>query len=125
MSLNFNSATYNHRLVEVTAFVSHGFEDFTLYEFDCHSLEAVWLEYGGRLNSGTIYCCGGTSNRQRRKPLKIEGLTIPLTEDEHFRQFDRLIHPEPGSDTGSAVFRTTIVGRYFAGQKTTAPAEEA
>ena len=46
-------------VVEVTAFVSHGFEHFTLFDPRCESKEpGVWLEYGGRMGSRTIYCCG-------------------------------------------------------------------
>src|SRR5260370_21897167 len=32
---------YNHKLIEVTAFVSHGFEDFTLFDPTCNTWPAV------------------------------------------------------------------------------------
>jgi hypothetical protein len=48
-------AAYNHREIEVTGFVSHGFEDFTLFDPNCRSYPPVWLEYGGRVSSGTMY----------------------------------------------------------------------
>jgi hypothetical protein len=67
-------AAYNHKLLEVTAFVSHGFEDFTLFDPDCPSWPQVWLEYGGTVSSGTIYWGGGTAKRSRSKPLRVENI---------------------------------------------------
>jgi hypothetical protein len=57
---------YNHKLIEVTAFVSHDFEDFTVFDPACPSWPDVWLEYGGTSKSGTMYCCGVTDDRLRR-----------------------------------------------------------
>jgi hypothetical protein len=84
---------YNHKLVEVTGFVSHDFEDFTLYDPTCPSYPNVWLEYDGTSKSGTMYCCGVTADRERPKELVIEKIPIPLTDDEQFREFDRLVQP--------------------------------
>jgi hypothetical protein len=52
--LKSDPPAYNHKLVEVTGFVSHDFEDFTLFDPTCPSWPAVWLEYGGKEKSGTI-----------------------------------------------------------------------
>src|SRR5436305_14399064 len=61
---------YNHRLVQVTGFVSHGFEDFTLFDPRCPSEEAsIWLECGGTVASGTFYCCVVGPERLRSAPL--------------------------------------------------------
>jgi hypothetical protein len=49
-----NREAYNHKLIELTSFVSHGFEDFTLFDPECSSRLGVWLEYGGRAVSGTM-----------------------------------------------------------------------
>ncbi len=103
---------YNHKLIEVTAFVSHGFEDFTLFDPTCNSWPAVWLEYGGKRNSGTMYCCGVTAERSRRKQLVVEEIPVPLLEDESFVKFDQTIRR--GSDS---IVHAGLVGRFFAGKK--------
>ena len=38
---------YNHKLIEVTGFVSQGFENFTLFDPTCSDWPDTWLEYGG------------------------------------------------------------------------------
>lgn len=110
--LKKNPAAYNHKLIEVTGFVSKGFEDFTLFEPACSSYPEVWLEYGGTAKSGTMYCCGETPARHRPKPLVVEDIPIELVVDKRFKQFDKLVQREPDS-----VVRATLVGRYFAGQQ--------
>jgi len=107
---------YNHELVEVTAFVSHGFEDSALFDPTCPTRFDVWVEYGGTVKSGTMYCCGVTADRTRPKQLVIEDTPIPLVEDERFQDFDRLIHRTPDS-----IVHATIVGRFFSGRLDTDP----
>jgi hypothetical protein len=107
-----NPAAYNHKLIEVTAFISHGFEDFGIFDPDCNSLSGIWLEYGGSEASGTMYCCGVTGDRKRPQPLKIEGISLPLVADGSFREFDRLIQQTPDS-----IVHGTVVGRFFAGRQ--------
>lgn len=51
---------YDQRLVEVTGFVTRGFENFTLFDPACTSSHDVWLEYGG------------TADGRRAKPLTVE-----------------------------------------------------
>ena len=114
--LQGNPANYNHKLIEVTGFVSHGFEDFGLFDPSCPSWPYIWLEYGGTKKSGTMYCCGVSADRSRPKELVVEGIEAPLTADEQFDTFDKLIHNLP--DT---VLRTTLVGRFFAGKETRFP----
>jgi hypothetical protein len=41
--LKSDPAAYNHKLVEVTGFVSHAFEDFTVFDPTCPSWPGVWL----------------------------------------------------------------------------------
>lgn len=114
--LKNDPATYNHKLVELTGFVSHDFEDFTLFDPTCSSWPAVWLEYGGKSASGTMYCCGVTADRHRSKELTIESIPIPLVEDDKFRDFDHLIQPPFRSDRHGAIVHATLVGRFFAGR---------
>lgn len=114
--LKNDPAKYNHKLVEITGFISHGFEDFTISDPDCPSWPAVWLEYGGTSSSNTMYCCGVTPSRTRPKQLMVEKITIPLVVDEQFRQFDKLLQRRPDS-----VVHATIVGRFFAGEQVKYP----
>lgn len=109
--LKSEPAAYNHKLVEVTGFISHGFEDFMLRDPQCPSWPGVWLEYGGTAASGTMYCCGVTANRTRPKPLVVEKITIPLIIDERFLEFDKLLQRRPDS-----IVHATILGRFFAGE---------
>jgi hypothetical protein len=104
--------TYNHKLIRVTGFVSHSFEDFTLTDPTFSSENAIWLEYGGAVASDTVYCCGPIPGQVRPESLTVEGVRVPLTKDRHFRRFDRLVN---GQDS---VVRATIVGRFFAGERT-------
>jgi hypothetical protein len=103
-------ARYNHKLVEVTGFIEHGFEDFSLFDPGCLRSE-IWIDYGGKAASGTTFCCPGSPNRSREHQLVVEGVPIPLVDDERFRSFDRLIHAR--RDT---VVRATVVGRFFSGR---------
>lgn len=109
--LKSDPPAYNHKLVELTGFVSHGFEDFHIFDPACDSFPDPWLEYGGTRASGTIYCCGATAERSRPKPLVVEGITVDLVEDARLKEFDKLISKRPAS-----VVRATIVGRFFAGE---------
>lgn len=115
--LKNDPSAYNHQLVEVTAFVSHDFEDFTLFEPTCPSWPAVWLEYGGTAKSGTMYCCGVTADRRRAKELTIENIPITLLENDQFSEFDKLIQPPFRSDRHGSIVHATLVGRFFAGRE--------
>ena len=108
---------YNHKLVELTAFVSHDFEDFTLFDPTCPSWPEVWLEYGGKTKSGTMYCCGVTAARNRPQQMVVENIPIPLIENDQFREFDKLIQPPFRSDRHGAIVHVTLVGLFFAGER--------
>jgi hypothetical protein len=112
---------YNHKLVEVEDFVSHDFEDFSLFDPACPAWPDIWLEYGGKSKSDTIYCCGPTAGKTRPHELKMEDIAIPLVENDQFRKFDKLIQPPFRSGTHGAIVHATIVGRFFAGRKQTYP----
>jgi hypothetical protein len=112
--LSRDPALYNHQLVRITAFVAHGFEEFQIREPDCPTQGfSIWLMYGGKAESNTVYCCPGEAGREMRsEPLSIEGVQVPLFEDQIFSQFIDLLKKEP--DT---TIRTTVVGRFFSGNK--------
>lgn len=107
-----NPPEFNHKLIQVTGFISHGFEDFAIFDPSCSTRQSIWLEYGGTNKSGTMYCCGVTADRSRPEPLEVEKIPISLTIDEQFQQFDKLIQQE--HDT---TIHATIIGRYFSGEK--------
>lgn len=108
---------YNHKLVRVTGFVSHAFEDFSIFDPSCPSWPGVWLEYGGNSKSGTMYCCGVTADRSRPKELVVENIPVPLVVDEVFKNFDKAIQPPFRSGRQGAVVHATLVGTYFAGKR--------
>lgn len=108
---------YNHKLVEVAAFVSHDFEDFTLFDPACPDWPAVWLEYGGKVKSDTTYCCGPTAGKSRPRELKVENISIPLVENDRFKQFDKEIQPPFHSGNFGSVVHATLIGRFFSGTK--------
>jgi hypothetical protein len=121
--LKADPPSFNHNLVQVTGFVSHDFEDFTIFDPTCPAWPGVWLEYGGKKKSGTMYCCGVTADRSRWKKLKIEGIPIPLRDDERFREFDKRIQPPFRSGRYGAVVHATLVGRFFSGTQIKYPKE--
>ncbi len=111
-------AAYNHALIRLTAFVSYGFENFELAEPGCPPLPSrfsVWVMYGGKAQSGAVYCCPGEGgNASRSRSLVVDGIEVPLQEDLVFHQFIALLKKE--FDT---TVRVTVVGRFFAGEKQT------
>lgn len=114
--LESDPAAYNHKLVEVTGFVSHAFEDFTVFDPICPSRLGVWLEYGGKGKSGTMYCCGVTADKHRANELKVEGISIPLIDNDQFREFDKVIQPPFRSGVHGSIVHATLVGRFFSGR---------
>jgi hypothetical protein len=107
-------AAYNHELVRLIAFVTHGFEDFHLAEPDCHTPGfSLWVMYGGKVQSNTPYCCPGEGGgATRSEPLDVDGLQIPLVNDSRFKGFSDLLKQEPDTTV-----RATLVGRFFSGKK--------
>jgi hypothetical protein len=110
--LQRDPASFNHKLVEVTGFISHGFEDFTIFDPNCKSKQGIWVEYGGKTGSGTMYCCDVPAERQRSEPLVVEGIATSLEEDEQFRALTKLLRKPPASGA-----RATVIGRFFAGKR--------
>lgn len=114
--LSRNPAAYNRQLVRLTAFVTHGFEDFGLADSSCHTQGfSVWVMYGGNAQSNTMYCCPGeAASKTRPEPLRIDGLEIPLVDDVTFKRFTDLLAKE--EDT---TVRLTAIGRFFSGENQT------
>jgi hypothetical protein len=110
---------YNHKLIEVEGFVSSDFEDFALFDPTCKSQQEVWLEYGGKTSSGTMYCCGITPNSHHPQDLVVEGISIPLVENKNFKEFDRQTREPYRSDNKGTTLHATILGRFFSGRKGT------
>ena len=115
--LKNNPPAYNHKLVEVTGFVSHAARNFTVFDPNCPTWPAIWLEYGGTLNSGTVNCCITPSDRHRPRELAIEDIPIPLTGNQSLEDFDKAIQPPFHPGEQGAVEHATLVGRFFAGQR--------
>jgi hypothetical protein len=115
--LKSDPPAFNHKLIEVDAFVSHDFEDFTIFDPACSEWPDVWLEYGGKAKSDTIYCCGPTAGNSRSEELKVEDIQVPLVDNDLFRQFDKEIQPPFRSGKFGSIVHADLVGRFFAGRK--------
>lgn len=109
-------AAYDRQLLRITAFVTHGFEDFGFVEPGCvdsNPYFSIWLMYGGKAKSNTIYCCPGEGEGGRRAhDLTVEEIPIPLLEDAAFEGFAKLLKHEPDTTV-----RAKLVGRFFLGEK--------
>lgn len=107
---------YNQNMVEITGYVEHAFEDFSMPLEGCPSQEGMgmglWLEYGGTQKSQTKYCCVNDVGADRQKSLVVEGITCDLLVDATFDRFKNLL----GQRSSTAV-TATIVGRFFAGKR--------
>lgn len=113
-ALEADPAAYNHKMIDVRAVVSHGFEDFTLSDPACERPSGIWLEYGGQVSSDTVYCCGVKA--PRKNALVVEGITTRLIDDALFRRFDARVRSH-----GDVRFRARLIGRFFAGLKQHTP----
>ncbi len=118
-ALQADPAAYDHTLIDVRGVVSHGFEDFTLSDPRCKPRSGIWLEYGGLVNSDTIYCCGVKADTPRIAALVVEGIATRLIEDALFRRFDARVRTQ-----GDVRFRAHLIGRFFAGIKQQTPKGE-
>ncbi len=104
-----------HKLVEFTATASHGFEDSMVEDSRCAWPErgpGVWMDYGGKRSTATMYCCGISPKPNRNDVLEVEGIQLDLVDDETFRAFDTRLHPSHPGRT-SATVRARLRGRIF------------
>src|SRR5690349_13148367 len=79
-ALQTDPAAQNYKMIEVRAIVSHGLNDFTVSDSRCEPGSRIWLEYGGRVNSETEYCCGVKAG-PRTADLVVEGIATRLVDD--------------------------------------------
>ena len=86
-----NPAAFNHKIIEVTAFIYHGFEQFTLFDPACPEWPQISMEFGG---------------------ATVEQVPTALVTDDRHREFARMIHSPP-----DRVVRATLVGRFFSGRQ--------
>ncbi|HEX7295736.1 MAG TPA: hypothetical protein VF251_08300, partial [Pyrinomonadaceae bacterium] len=104
---------YNQKLVKVTAFLSHGFEDSSFFDSACPSSRFnIWYDFGGKRSTGTMYCCGVVPSVTRPKDVVVEDIPIPLVVDQNFEILDRLLRRP-----GGGLAHGTFIGRFFSGQK--------
>lgn len=106
-----------HKLVEFTATASHGFEDSMVEDSDCswpRNGPGVWMEYGGKRSTATMYCCGVSPKPDRPDTLVIDGIQLDLVDDETFRAFDKRLHPNHAKQRSSDTVKATLRGRIFA-----------
>jgi hypothetical protein len=109
-------AKYNQKEIEISGFVSHDFEDFRLFDPTCPSREvSIWIEYGGKYGSGTVYCCNDSS-QARDQPLVVDGIPTTLIQDGPFQRFDDFVQKEQNT-----IVYATLRGRFFSGRKVTLP----
>jgi hypothetical protein len=113
-ALQADPASHNHKMIDVRAVVSHGVNDFTLSDSRCEGGSKIWLEYGGRVDSETEYCCGVKA--PRTTALVVEGITTRLIDDALFRRFDARVRSH-----GDVTFRARVTGRFFAGLRQHTP----
>lgn len=109
-------AAYNHALVKVSGTASQGFENFTFADANCKPPTsdhfALWLTYGGTMQSGTTYCCPGEGEKkQRKRVVEVEGVSIPLVNDVRLEHFVALLRETPHTA------KATLIGVFFAGQQ--------
>jgi hypothetical protein len=106
-----NPAKYHHQLLRINAFVTYGFEDFGLVDSACPATNLwIWLTFGGRQNSGVVYCCGGEGAADKRpQNLIIDKISLPLKEDSKLAELRHLFAKE-----GDTVVKVTLIGHFFA-----------
>jgi hypothetical protein len=70
------------------------------------------MEYGGTASTETMYCCGFTPKPTRPVVLTVEGVQLPLVENDNFKSLNNLLH----KDSGRTV-RATVRGTFFSGKQ--------
>ena len=106
-----------HKLVEFTVTASHGFEDSMVHDSRCpwpKTGPGVWMEYGGKRSTATMYCCGISPKPYRADSLILDGIPLDLVEDDAFRSFDQRLHAKMSKRQSSNTVHATLRGRIFA-----------
>lgn len=105
------------KLVEFTATASHGFEDSMVEDSRCPWPDhgpGVWMEYGGKRSTATMYCCGVSPKPDRANTLVIDGISLDLVDNDTFREFDKRLHRTQSKQRSYNAVRATLRGRIFA-----------
>ncbi|MEJ2246811.1 MAG: hypothetical protein P8Y80_12150 [Acidobacteriota bacterium] len=119
---------YNHRLIQVQGRISHEFEDFTLHDDRCADNNEPWLMYGGDGPNDITYCCG--LNTGSKEKVNIEGFDVPFKRDSIAERFINILNSYRINKKAKIVYletdpsfsvTATIIGRFFAGNKTGIP----
>jgi|SRR5215472_13891019 len=109
---------FQHKLVEFRATASHGFEDSMVEESTCpwpkNGNPGVWMEFGGTRSTDTMYCCGFNPKPDRPANLQVDGVEVPLVDDDLFRHFNKALHPERAQPGKSVTVDAILRGRIFA-----------
>jgi hypothetical protein len=101
---------WDHKLVQLSGFASHGFEDSNFSDPACGRYGGLWMEYGGKLRTGTMSTVSNL-DRTDSRPMKVEGINVSLTDDKMFHRFDDFLHSQP-----SSTVHATVIARFFAGR---------
>lgn len=112
--LKADPAKYNRASVKLRAYFSRGFEDSDLYDPTCKSWQMIWVELGGTRSVDVMYCCGVVPKPTRDSELKVEGISLPLTEDDEFRKYNDAL-------AKGKKLKATVIGTFFSGEKTVPP----
>ena len=111
--LQRNPEAYNHRLVAVEGELNLGNEEFALYAKGDARCGSIWLDIGGKSVSGTVYCCGGNQGYSRPDNLTVDGIEIPLSDDDQTKRAIQRIQSRSRNWYNSS--DVDLVGRFFSG----------
>ncbi len=104
--ISANPQAFHKKQLVVDAFVSSGFENFTLQDPTCDKQIGIWLEFGGSRTHDIVYCCPPTSKKSQ---TVVENIRIPLVENRLLDNFRAGLRAE-----GGAMLRVRLKGRFFA-----------
>lgn len=112
--------SFDKKLIKLSGTVSFGFEDFRFVGLKCSGLP-VWLTYGGKGGTGTIFCCGQFEVDKSKTDLEIDGFKSSLRKDATYHRFRRTLEAEvrqlpsgvPCYDCYLYEVEATLVGRFF------------
>ena len=106
--LKARPAEFNHKSVTVKGILGAGFEGFSFVAPECGGTD-VWVTYGGKASTGVTFCCPGEGDRKNRKrPLTVDGLAVPLIEDKLFKKLQEAVRQE-------GHFAIQVRGTFFSG----------
>ncbi len=102
-------ASYNRKKIQVTGFISRGFENSSLFDPKCSSSSvSIWVETGGKERTGVVYCCGVPASKKAEEELKVEGITLPLIDDDKFTAFEKEF-----AKIDDSIMQATVIGTFF------------